>query len=102
MEEKLVYICHEYGGVEENFTAITNTVRKLVEKYPNYCFLSPVHALSYLSYNENRCFEMEKCLFLLDMCDEMWVFGERSLSEGCMREKDYCKVHKIPIKEVVD
>ena len=102
--EKLVYICHQYGGLEGNYDKITKLVRELTEEYPECCFLSPVHALSYLDYNENRCAEIEKCIFLLDMCDEMWVFGENSLSDGCLKEKEYCGKHKIPIidKGVVD
>jgi hypothetical protein len=42
---------------------------------------------------------MVYCLTLLDMCDEMWTFGSKSMSRGCMIEKRYCERYKIPIVE---
>ena len=95
--EKIVYICHQFGGKRENFEKVTRLARKLSEENPKICFLSPIHALSYLTYNEYPDEELNKCLFLLDMCDEMWVFGEDSNSEGCIKEKEYCGKYKIPI-----
>ena len=31
--------------------------------------------------------------------DGMWVFGSKSMSKGCMIEKNYSKRYKIPIIE---
>ncbi len=31
--------------------------------------------------------------------DEMWTFGSKSMSRGCMIEKRYCERYKIPIIE---
>jgi hypothetical protein len=33
------------------------------------------------------------------MCDEMWTFGSKSMSRGCMIEKRYCERYNIPIVE---
>jgi len=95
--EKLVYICHKYGNDCENFENITVLLQNLTREHPEICFLSPVHALSYLNYDATNPDGMNKCLFLLDMCDEMWTFGENSMSPGCLAEKQYCKEHRIPI-----
>lgn len=99
LKDKLVYICHEFGGKEENLNKVTRLIRKLVKAYPNVCFLSPIHATGFLyediSYKEG----MEHCLTLLDMSDECWTFGSKSTSKGCLIEKEYCKRYKIPIVE---
>lgn len=99
LKDKLVYICHEFGGKQENVEKVTKLVRSLIKAYPDICFLSPIHATGFfyhdLSYEEG----MEYCLTLLDMCDEMWTFGTKSMSKGCMIEKKYCKRYKIPIVE---
>lgn len=92
--EKLVYICHEFGGTKENFDRVDTLMKILSAAYPNICFLSPVHALSFLKYDKE---DLSHCLFMLDMCDEMWTFGEKSMSPGCLGEKAYCKEHRIPI-----
>lgn len=102
--EKLVYVCHSYGGSQKKFDEITGLMRKLTADYPQICFLSPVHAMSYMTYNENRDDELRRCVFILDMCDEMWTFGEDSNSHGCRVEKEYCQNYRIPIvdKGVID
>lgn len=99
MIEKVVYISHQFGGKKENYDKVTELVTKLSIMYPEICFVSPIHATGFMydkvSYEQG----MEYCLTLLDMCDEMWVFGEFSESIGCMIEKEYCKAHNIPIIE---
>ncbi|HLT42440.1 MAG TPA: DUF4406 domain-containing protein [Sphingobacteriaceae bacterium] len=99
LKEKLVYICHEFGGRRENIKRVTRLVRHLVNQYPEICFLSPVHATGFLYHELDYEEGMEYCLTLLDMCDEMWTFGSKSMSRGCMIEKEYCKKYKIPIIE---
>lgn len=39
---------------------------------------------------------LNMCLWLLDKCDEMWVFGEYEDSVGCMSEIAYCQNYLIP------
>ena len=95
--DKLVYICHQYGGEDENKKRVTNLVKNLVQAYPNYCFLSPIHATGFFYHDISYERGMEHCLTLLDLCDEMWLFGNKSMSKGCMIEKDYCERYKIPV-----
>jgi len=45
---------------------------------------------------------LNMCLWLLDKCDEMWVFGDYTNSTGCMGEIAYCKNHRIPYKIFTD
>ena len=98
-KDKLIYICHEYGGKQENADKVAGLIERLIKAFPKYCFLSPIHATGFLydaiPYDEG----MEHCLTLLDMCDECWVFGSKSWSNGCIIEKEYCQRYQIPIVE---
>ena len=97
--EKVVYICHQFGGKQENADKVAFLITKLTALYPEVAFFSPIHALGFL-YNTLPYEDgMEHCLTFLDMCDEMWVFGEFSNSRGCLIEKEYCQKHNIPIVE---
>ena len=99
MIEKVVYICHEFGGKQENADKVATLVRELSNLYPTICFISPIHAFGFLYESTDYDRGMSYCLTLLDMCDEMWVFGEFSNSKGCLIEKEYCRKYKIPIVE---
>ncbi len=102
IKDKLVYICHEYGGDKENAKKVARLIRKLIKTFPNICFLSPIHSFGFFYQDLEYEDGMEHCLTLLDMCDECWTFGTKSMSRGCMIEKDYCKRYKIPIIEQGD
>jgi hypothetical protein len=99
MIEKVVYICHEFGSKQENADKVATLVRELSNLYPTICFISPIHAFGFLYESTDYDRGMSYCLTLLDMCDEMWVFGEFSNSTGCLIEKEYCRKYKIPIVE---
>jgi len=99
MIEKLVYLCHEYGGNSKNAELIKALHVELSLKHPEILFISPVQAVGHLYFHVPYEKGMEYCLTLLDLCDEMWTFGERSLSEGCRIEKEYCARYRIPIVE---
>lgn len=97
--EKVVYICHEYGGDPVNADKVAKLVTELSLQYPQIVFVSPVHAFGFMYHAVGYEHGMIQCLTLLDMCTEMWVFGESSMSKGCKIEKAYCKKYKIPIVE---
>ena len=42
---------------------------------------------------------MELGIALLDMCDELWVYGINNPSEGMKKEIAYAKEHGIPVKD---
>ena len=46
--QKLIYLSHNYGGKESNKQHIELVMKSLVKQYPDYTFLSPVHALGFL------------------------------------------------------
>lgn len=95
--DKIIYVSHKYGSKAENKQAVEKLIKKLVRQYPQYCFVSPIHALGFL-YNEmDYDTGMEHCLTLLDVCDEMWICSEDS--KGVKIEREYCNRYKIPVIE---
>lgn len=96
--KKVIYVSHPYGGNEKNLQHIEKIMRILIEKMPNYLFISPVHAFGfeyeYLSYERG----LNQCLWLLSKCDEMLVFGDYTQSPGCQAEIKYCEDNDIPYR----
>lgn len=94
--QKIIYLSHNYGGKELNKKHIEAVIKSLVKRYPDYTFLSPVHAFGflydYISYEDG----MRHCLALLDMCDECWSVDGYNDSKGCVIEQSYCADHRIP------
>ena len=97
--EKKIYISHAYGGKNKNLKKLTKIIKELVKKYPNYLFISPVHAFSFEYYIDDYDYGLSKCLALLDICDEIWVTGKNYTdSKGVFRETVYAFNNNIPIK----
>lgn len=94
--ESIVYISHPYGGAESNQNKITELINCLIKQYPNYLFLSPVHAFGFTYSSVNYETGIAYCLWLLEKCDEMWVYGDWEASKGCNIEVEYCRNQKIP------
>lgn len=97
MINKVIYVCHEFGGKQENLDKVEELIKRLIEAYPNTFFISPLHTTGFLYHEVSYEKGMEYCITLLDMCDEMMTFGKRSMSKGCKIEKEYCGRYKIPI-----
>lgn len=96
---KRVYICHEFGGKQESADRVAAIIREFIKWYPDICFMSPIHAFGFYYHDTEYLHGIDYCLTLLEVCEEMWVFGEHSKSRGCQIEKAYCKEHNIPIIE---
>lgn len=94
--EKIIYISHPYQGKKENLDDIEAIVLNLLKEYPQYLFLSPVHTFGFeyetLDYQKG----LAECLWLLQKCDEAWIYGDYSSSNGCQAEIEFCKLHNIP------
>ena len=77
---------------------VEDLIKKLVNEYPDYLFVSPIHSFSFLYNSVDYTTGLNMCLWLLKQCDEMWVFGDYQESVGCMSEIAYCQNHSIPYK----
>lgn len=96
--KSIVYISHPFQNNPENVKEIEDIIKGLHKLFPNYLFISPVHAFGFL-YNSTTYEQgLYMTLFLLETCaDEMWVFGEDwRNSTGVKAEIEYCKKRNIP------
>jgi hypothetical protein len=98
--KSIIYISHPYGGDGNNILIVKDLIELLHNEYPECLFISPIHAFGhmydYTEYQEG----LNMCLWLLDQCDEAWVFGDYESSVGCMSEIAYCQNHLIPCRIV--
>lgn len=93
--EKVIYISHPYGGKKENEEKVAKIINRLQKQYPTYLFISPIHAFSFQYHKVDYEVGIQKCLWLLYRCDEMWVFGDWENSKGVCREILECeKINK--------
>ena len=42
---KLIYVSHPYGGDPVEAADADNRIKALAEKYPQFVFISPIHAI---------------------------------------------------------
>ena len=87
---KLIYVAHPYGGKKENEVEADVVTRMLQKRFPEHCFVSPIHAIRE-AYNEKTTEEeyfmgMKHCIALLSRCDAIVFTGDWKHSRGCMLE----------------
>lgn len=96
--KRIIYLSHPYGNKISNKTKLERFQKFLIDKYPGYLFLSPVHAFGnlydYVSYEDGLSY----CLFLLNISDEIWVLGDWTDSKGCQKEVQVAIKDNLPIK----
>lgn len=71
--------------------------RCISEKYDDVIIISPIHALSFYDTMDDPKMIITKCLQLLNLCDELWVFGDYLNSTGCLTEVQFAFENNIPI-----
>ena len=83
---ELYYVSHPNGGVKKNVDAADKIVKKLSAKYPDDCYVSPIHAIR-VPYKETP-YEvgLGYCLELLRHCECVVMAGDWRSSVGCMVE----------------
>ena len=94
--KNVVYISHPSGGQKENTDRVEKLIIRLHEEFPDYLFVSPIHSFGFMYDKVDYVEGLEMCLWLLDSCDCMWVFGDIEDSVGCNAEIAYCQNNKIP------
>ena len=99
---KKIYLCHEFEGIYENAKIITDNIKTLVSYNKSASYISPVHLFGVLYNRVSSKLYSEYCISLLKDCDIMIVFGEKSKTDECINQIEYCKNHNIPIIEYVD
>lgn len=103
MSKKLVYICSPCrGNYEENMEKARNYCLEVMTKWPDVIPIAPhIYFTQFLddTIQNERSIGMEAGIALLDMCDEIWVFGIVAPTEGMRAEIEYAKKNGIPVKD---
>jgi hypothetical protein len=99
---KVIYIAHPFGGKPENVQAVEQIILKLINKYPDYVFYSPLHATGFYYHKMSYDKGMEVCIEMLSRCDELWLCGNWKQSKGCNIEHNNALAEMIPIKFLED
>lgn len=106
MRNRLIYICSPLrGDIEKNIQKAQGYCREAVELWPDVIPIAPhVYCTQFLddTMPQERKAGMELGIALLDICDEIWVYGINNPSEGMKKEIDYAKEHGIPVRDAAD
>ena len=97
---KLVYLAHPFLGMPENVEDAQNIILKLLHKYPDVSFYSPLHATGFLYFDMSYTQGMRHCFEVLRRCDELWLCRGWEESRGCKMEADYARRTGIPVKTI--
>lgn len=93
--ENVVYVAHKFQNDINNIKRVEDIISKLVELYPNYLFISPIHSFQFLYTKVDYQTGLDMCLFLLDKCDELWIMDDYKDSIGVNGELEYAKRNGI-------
>lgn len=94
--DKVVYISHAYGGKPENKAEVEELIKTAQKRHPNHLFISPIHAFGYLYDNVTYDAGLDMCLYLMSICEEVWVLGDEK-STGVKREIKHARTLGLPV-----
>ena len=90
------YIAHKYQGDKSNIERAGKIAKKLQTEHPEHAYFSPLHAFSFLEYNDMAYDDfMEVCYDFLSACDVLIVASE--ISKGVQMEIDFAKLVKMEV-----
>lgn len=97
---KKIYVAHPLRGGTSDINAIYENrltadvlMLMLSRKHENeeILFLSPIHAFSFAPPLGRQEWVLAQCRGLLELADELWVFGDWQESEGCRMEVEHAR-----------
>ena len=97
---KLIYLAHPFQGKQENVDKVQQIILRLLKRYPNVTYYSPLHATGFMYSQLTYLDGMEHCFEVLSRCDELWLCGNWRESRGCNMEYGFAKAKGIPVKFV--
>lgn len=106
MRKRFIYICSPCrGDMEKNITKAQGYCREAAERWPDVVPIAPhVYCTQFTddTIPAERELGMELGLAMLDMCDELWVYGIQNPSEGMKREIAYAEENGIPVRDAAE
>ena len=101
---KHVYVAHPFRGktggpdeVKRNVESATLICRKISQANPDILIFSPIHAFSFMTVSDPQERVLNQCVEMVKTVDEVWVYGDRRNSEGCMMEISAAKEAGVPV-----
>ena len=93
------YIAHKYGGDRSNIDRVGEIAKKLQMNHPEHAYFSPLHAFSFLEYNDIEFDDfMEICFDFLSACDALIVASE--ISKGVQKEINFARMVKMEVLKI--
>ena len=83
--------------VEHNRKVVSEICKNILQRHKDILILSPIHAFGFISPLGNQTAAFDQCRAMLELADELWVYGDWQNSEGCRMEIKYAEILKIPI-----
>lgn len=84
--------------VEHNRKVVSKICEDILKKHDDILILSPIHAFGFISPLVEQTQAFNQCKALIELADELWIYGDWHNSEGCRIEVQYAEILKIPIK----
>jgi hypothetical protein len=91
--------------MEKNIQRAQEYCREAVDLWPDVIPIAPhVYCTQFLddTNQTERAVGMDIGISLLDLCDEIWVYGIENPSEGMKAEIEYAQANEIPIRDAAD
>lgn len=95
--KKTIYFSHPYGGDPDNAKRASEILLNLINEFPQYHFISPLHAYQFAYDKMDYQDGLEYCLQLMEFADECWVYGKWRESVGCCEEVRRCQELGLPL-----
>ena len=84
--------------MEQNRKKVSQICMNILRDRDDILILSPIHAFGFLPVGTEESRALEQCRALLELADELWVYGDWQNSEGCKIEIRFAEILKIPVK----
>lgn len=101
---KKIYIAHPLRGggrdiakIHKNEESIRDIMFRLAAEEPDMLLFSPIHAFGYLDPLGPEEWVLKQCLEMVEVCDELWVYGDWQNSVGCRMEIERAHAMDKPI-----
>lgn len=91
------YIAHKYQGDKSNIERVGKIAKKLQMEHPENAYFSPLHAFSFLEYDDmSHDVFMEVCFDFLSACDGL-IVASKEITRGVQMEIDFARLVKMEV-----
>lgn len=95
----LIYIAHPFRNDPPGNTEKVSEICREIYANGKVIPISPIHLFSWMNPEDEV---MEECLRLMDLCDDVWFYGDFRNSEGCRMEMEHERKKKSLWRRISD